>query len=127
MKPSLINNIHLTEVLDLLLEKEIINTEDQSQIEAADKKSGSIQAVRVMLEKVDKRVPNWYIEFHDVLNEAGMSKIAEAFKMIEHHEHVTHDGKFFNLYHAECLKCEIILPIFLALSIMSFRDIKMKT
>ncbi|XP_060587301.1 uncharacterized protein LOC132742825 isoform X3 [Ruditapes philippinarum] len=91
MKPSLINNIHLNEVIDLLLEKEIINVEDQGQIESADKNHGPIQAVRVMLEKVDKRIPNWYTEFADVLNKAGMSEIAGVFKMIEHHEHIRAD------------------------------------
>ncbi|XP_045180070.2 uncharacterized protein LOC123539492 [Mercenaria mercenaria] len=92
MKPNLINDICLNDVMDHLIEREIINEEDQGYIESAAKSQGPIPAIRIMLEKVDKRLPDWDAKFTEVLDKAGMSEIADVFKMVEHHEHVGPKG-----------------------------------
>ncbi|XP_053385376.1 uncharacterized protein LOC123538906 isoform X2 [Mercenaria mercenaria] len=86
MKPALINQIYLRDIIDLMIEKSLINEEDQDQIESVEKVRGPIAATRVLLEKVDKRSPNWDTEFAEILEKSGMSEIANIFKMVEHHD-----------------------------------------
>lgn len=93
MKPELINRIYLSEIIDPLFAREVINEEDKDEIESAEKNRGPLEATRILLNKVDKRLPNWDTEFADVLEKAGMAEIADIFKMVEHHTHIDERGK----------------------------------
>jgi hypothetical protein len=80
---DLAQRICFPEFLDKVYEQELITTAEREEADAALETKGSEAAARVIINYVDKHLPNWDVLFADILDQSFMPDIADLFKMIE--------------------------------------------
>ncbi|XP_053389634.1 uncharacterized protein LOC128552615 [Mercenaria mercenaria] len=71
------------EFLDAVYERELLVKSEYEEADAEYRARGSQAAAIVIIEGVNKHLPNWDEVFVDVLEQSGMADIAELFKFIE--------------------------------------------
>ncbi|KAH3890847.1 uncharacterized protein LOC127853321 [Dreissena polymorpha] len=79
LSPGLLNNIHLSECIDQLYSRGIINEEDKQQIECMEKMHGTIAGTRKMFQLFPRRSVNWTTELAHILKAHGLGDYASFF------------------------------------------------
>ena len=75
--PELINNLQPSELIDHLFSRDVISGTDKEEIECELKNRGSSAASLMLLDRIPRRIHNWYSEFVSALRACGFEFLAD--------------------------------------------------
>lgn len=81
--PEIINNLEPSELIDHLYAKEVISQTDKEEIECEKRNRGSCAASLMLLDRIPRRIQNWYNEFVSALRACGFDFVADNIDLPE--------------------------------------------
>ena len=97
--PEIINNLEPSELIDHLYAKEVISQTDKEEIECEKRNRGSCAASLMLLDRIPRRIQNWYNEFVSALRACGFDFVADNIDLPELNQSSCCTGSLtFNLY-----------------------------
>lgn len=85
--PTIINNLLPNHLIHHLFAKDVISQTDREEIESTLKNRGTTAACQLLLDRVPRRLSNWYQEFITALKECDFKFLADKLDM--------HEGKMY--------------------------------
>lgn len=85
--PTIINNLLPNHLIHNLFAKDVISQTDREEIESTLKNRGTTAACQLLLDRVPRRLSNWYQEFITALKECDFKFLADKLDM--------HEGKMY--------------------------------
>ena len=82
-EPEFIQSIQPKDLTDYLYGKEVISQSDKEEIECEGKNNGPCAATQMLLNRIPRKVQNWFPEFLKALRETGHSYVADSLNDID--------------------------------------------
>ena len=87
--PEFVQILQPRELTDCLYGKAVISQHDKEEIECEEKNRGACAATFMLLNRIPRKVPNWYSEFLEALRVTGHSYVADYIDDIDVYSYPT--------------------------------------
>ena len=81
--PEIINDLEPSELTDRLYARDVISLTDKEEVECELRNRGPSAASLKLLDRIPRRIQNWYCEFVDALRACGFDFVANRIDLPE--------------------------------------------